>query len=144
MARRKSIYSLPKLKLKPKTALAISTFGSFFLALVTIASFAAPTSFLSFWRNYLFTNLGTTAVLTPVVLALSGLVLHKVKWKIGQMNVLVGLITIMVALMGLLGAVSEKVGGLLGIFIWSQEVKMIQYLVVSTITSVVMIGHILK
>ncbi len=125
MARRKSIYSLPKLKLKPKTALAISTFGSFFLALVTIASFAAPTSFLSFWRNYLFTNLGTTAVLTPVVLALSGLVLHKVKWKIGQMNVLVGLITIMVALMGLLGAVSEKVGGLLGIFIWSQLVEIL-------------------
>jgi S-DNA-T family DNA segregation ATPase FtsK/SpoIIIE len=92
---------------------------------VTIASFAAPTSFLSFWRNYLFTNLGTTAVLTPVVLALSGLVLHKVKWKIGQMNVLVGLITIMVALMGLLGAVSEKVGGLLGIFIWSQLVEIL-------------------
>jgi S-DNA-T family DNA segregation ATPase FtsK/SpoIIIE len=136
MARRKSIYSLPKLKLKPKTALAISTFGSFFLALVTLASFAAPTSFLSFWRNYLFTNLGTTAVLTPIVLVLSGLVLHKVKWKIGQMNVLVGLITIMVALMGLLGAVSAKVGGELGTFIWSQLVEILS----APFSAVVLIG----
>ncbi len=136
MARRKSIYSLPKLKLKPKTALAISTFGSFFLALVTLASFAAPTSFLSFWRDYLFTNLGTTAVLTPVVLALSGLVLHKVKWKIGQMNVLVGLITIMVALMGLLGAASERVGGALGTFIWSQLVEILS----APFSAVVLIG----
>ena len=125
MARRKSIYSLPKLKLKPKTVMAISTFGSFILALVTLASFAAPTSFLSFWRDYLFTNLGTSAVLTPVILGLSGLVLHKVKWRIGQMNVLVGLITIMVALMGLLGAVSAKVGGILGVFIWTQLVEIL-------------------
>jgi S-DNA-T family DNA segregation ATPase FtsK/SpoIIIE len=125
MARRKSIYSLPKLKLKPKTVMAISTFGSFILALVTLASFAAPTSFLSFWRDYLFTNLGTSAVLTPVILGLSGLVLHKVKWRIGQMNVLVGLITIMVAFMGLLGAVSEKVGGILGVFIWTQLVEIL-------------------
>jgi S-DNA-T family DNA segregation ATPase FtsK/SpoIIIE len=125
MARRKSIYSLPKLKLKPKTIMAMSTFGSFLLALVTLASFAAPTSFLSFWRDYLFTNLGTAAILTPVILGLSGLVLHKVKWRIGQMNVLVGLITIMVAIMGLLGAVSERVGGTLGVFIWTQLVEIL-------------------
>lgn len=136
MARRKSIYSLPKLKLKPKTALAISTFGSFFLALVTLASFAAPTSFLSFWRDYLFSNLGTMAILTPVVLALSGLVLHKVKWKIGQMNVLVGLITIMIAMMGLLGAVSERVGGLLGVFIWLQLVEILS----APFSAIVLIG----
>lgn len=121
MARRKSsIYSMPKLKLKPKTILAISTFGSIILALITLASFVAPSSALSFWKDYLFQSLGTTAVLTPAVFFLSGLVLHKVKWRIGQMNVILGLIVIMVSLMGLLGAVNERVGGMLGTFIWSQ------------------------
>lgn len=127
------------MKLKPKTVLTISTFGSFILALVTLASFVAPSSALSFWKDYLFGSLGTTAILTPVVLFLSGLVLHKVKWKIGQMNVLVGLITVMAGMMGLLGAVNDHVGGQLGVFIWEQ-LKEILSAPISAVVLVAIIG----
>lgn len=120
MPRRKSIYSLPRLKLKPKTVLTVATFVSFILAVLSAASFVTSSPYLVFWSKYLFENLGVMAYLSPIVFILCGLVLQKVKWSFAQLNVLLGFITIMVALMGLLGGASETSGGLLGIFIWLQ------------------------
>lgn len=120
MPRRKSIYSLPKLKLKPKTVLTVATIVSFILAVLSGASFVTDSPYLTFWSGYLTQNLGVLAYLTPVVFMLCGLVLHKTKWPFAQMNVLLGLITMMVSLMGFFGAISETGGGLLGLFIWTQ------------------------
>lgn len=68
------------------------------------------------------TNLGWMAFVAPLVFLLVSLVLQRVKWSFGQMNVLVGLVTMMVSLMGLLGFVSLDAGGLMGAFI-SSELK---------------------
>lgn len=120
MPKRKSIYSLPKLKLKQKTIITVGTFISFILAGVSVVSLLTQTPYLFFWRQYLIENIGFTAVLTPVVFALSGLVMQRVKWSFAQLNVLVGLLTMMVALMGLLAGIGDTPGGLAGAFIWTQ------------------------
>jgi DNA segregation ATPase FtsK/SpoIIIE, S-DNA-T family len=120
MSRKKSLYSLPKLKLKHKTIISVATFVSFILAGITAAAFLTNTQYLSFWRQYLIENIGFTAFLAPVLFVLIGLVLQKVKWAFAQMNVLLGLIVMMVALMGLLAGIGDTPGGILGAFIWVQ------------------------
>lgn len=69
---------------------------------------------------------GFMAILTPFLFILTGLVLQKLKWRVAQLNVLVGLITVMVALMGLMGGVSAAAGGGVGSFIWTQLKEVIQ------------------
>src|SRR4051812_38917416 len=118
--RRKSVYSLPKLKLKPKTVVTIGTIISFILAVISIAALLTHSPLLSFWRDYLINSLGIMAFATPIAFILCGLVIQKAKWAFAQLNVLIGLITIMVALMGLFGGVSDGAGGELGVFIWTQ------------------------
>lgn len=120
MPRRKSIYSLPKLKLKQKTIITVGTFISFILAAISAAALLTQTPYLHFWRQYLIDNIGFSAVLTPVVFALSGLVLQRVKWGFAQLNVLVGLLTMIAALMGLLAGIGDTPGGIMGAFIWVQ------------------------
>lgn len=120
MPRRKSIYSLPRLKLKQRTIISIGTFISFILAGVSSVAFLTQTPYLFFWKQYLIENIGFSAVLTPVVFALSGLVLQRVRWGFAQLNVLVGLLTMMVALMGLLAGIGDTPGGIVGAFIWTQ------------------------
>lgn len=120
MPRRKSIYSLPRLKLKQKTIITVGTFISFILAGVSAAALITHTPYLFFWRQYLIENIGFTAVLTPLVFALSGLVLQRVRWAFAQLNVLVGLLIMMIALMGILAVIGDTPGGLLGAFIWTQ------------------------
>lgn len=121
MGRRKSsLYSLPKLKLKQKTIITVATFVSFILAGISTAAFLTNTQYLSFWRTYLIENIGFTSFLTPVLFVLVGLVLQKVKWAFAQMNVLLGLIVMMIAMMGLLAGIGDTPGGILGAFIWVQ------------------------
>lgn len=120
MPRKKSIYSLPKLKLKQKTIITVATFVSFILAGVSLISLFTNTRYLAFWREYLIINVGFTSFLVPLVFALSGLVLQRVRWAFAQLNVLVGLLTMMVALMGLLAGIGDTPGGIGGAFIWSQ------------------------
>ena len=120
MPRRKSIYSLPKLKLKQKTIITVATFVSFILAGVSGVALVTDTPYLFFWRQYLIENVGFTAFLVPLVFALSGLVLQRVKWAFAQLNVLVGLLTMMIALMGLLAGIGDTPGGIAGAFIWVQ------------------------
>ncbi len=120
MPRKKSIYSLPKLKLKQKTIITVATFVSFILAGVSVVALLTKTPYLTFWRQYLIENLGFTAVLTPVVFALSGLVLQRVKWAFAQLNVLLGLLIMMISLMGLLAGIGDTPGGIGGAFVWTQ------------------------
>ncbi len=120
MARRKSIYSLPKLKLKPKTVTTVATIVSFILSGISAVALLTTSRYLTFWKEYLLGNLGFSAFFAPLVFALSGLVLQKAKWAFAQLNVLVGLFVIMISLMGLMGAMSERAGGVLGTFMWLQ------------------------
>lgn len=120
--RKKSIYSLPKLKLKQKTIITVGTLVSFALGALSVVSLFSSSSYLAFWKQFLMSNFGWTAFFSPLVFALVGLVLQRVKWPFAQMNVLVGLITMMIALMGISGSVSLVAGGDLGLFI-STELK---------------------
>ncbi len=120
MPRRRSAYSLPKLKLKPKTIVAVGSVIAFILAGLSIVAFATHSETLSFWKTFLKDNLGWTAYLAPIVFGLIGLVLQRVKWSFAQTNVLLGLITMMISLMGLSSLVSDTAGGQLGLFIAEQ------------------------
>src|SRR5260221_7753141 len=120
MPRRRSAYSLPKLKLKPKTIVAVGSVIAFILAGLSIVAFATHSETLSFWKTFLKDNLGWTAYLAPIVFVLIGLVLQRVKWSFAQTNVLLGLITMMISLMGLSSLVSDTAGGQLGLFIAEQ------------------------
>ena len=120
MGRKKSAYKLPKLKLKPKTVIAVGTLVSFILAILSLASIITPSEQLAFWREALFQNFGWTFIFSPVIFVLVGLVLQKVKWTFAQFNVLIGLITSLVAIMGLTGIASSRAAGDLGTFLWTE------------------------
>lgn len=120
MPKRKSVYSLPKMKLKPKTVIAVGTIVSFILAGLSGVSLLSDSLYLAFWKNFLMENVGFMAYVSPLVFVLAGLVLQKVKWPFAQMNVLLGLVTMSVAAAGIFGVVSDVAGGMLGVFIWSE------------------------
>lgn len=120
MSRRKSIYTLPKLKLKPKTIVAVATIISFILSGLSAVSLATKTSTLIFWYDFLFNIFGWTAYFSPLMFAISGLVLQKMKWRFAQVNVLLGLILIVLALAGLTTPVSQALAGALGENLWIQ------------------------
>lgn len=120
MSRRKSIYTLPKLKLKPKTIVAVATIISFILAGLSAVSLATQTPALMFWYEFLFNIFGWTAYFSPIIFIISGLVLQKMKWKFAQMNVLLGLILIILALGALTTPISQSVAGALGENLWIQ------------------------
>ncbi len=120
MPRRRSIYSLPRLKLRSKTIVTVATIISFIFAGLSLVSLFSDSSALSFWRNFLYQYLGLMAFSTPIGFILTGLVLHKFRWSIAQPNVLIGYITAMVALMGFTGGVSSSAGGILGLELWRQ------------------------
>ncbi len=116
--RRRSIYRLPKLKLKPKTVVTVATLISFIFAGLSLVAILSHTAKIGFWRDTLTENFGWTMILSPVFFILVGLVLQKVKWKYFQINTLVGLLTFMIALMGLSSSIEATKGGSLGDFIW--------------------------
>lgn len=120
MPRRKSIYSLPKLKLKQKTIISVGSIVAFSLAGLCAVSLFYPTPYLAFWRDFILSYFGWVVVFSPVIFIIAALVLQKVKWGFAQMNVLLGLITIMVAVMGILGAFSENASGILGTTLWEE------------------------
>lgn len=136
MPKRKSVYSMPKFKVKQKTVITVGTIVSFILAGLSLVSVVYPSTYLNFWRTFLFENLGWLAVFSPVVFAITGLVLQRLKWTVAQMNVLVGLITMMIALMGLSAVFSETAGGVIGLFLWQQ----LQSIISAPGTIVLLIG----
>ncbi len=120
MSRRRSAYRLPKLKLRPKTIVGIATVISIILALFSAVAIITSQSRILFWRQFLFDSLGWTFVLSPIIFILVGLVLQKVKWSLGQVNVLIGLITAVVAVTGLTASLDPAYAGGIGVFLWRE------------------------
>lgn len=90
------------------------------MAGLSIVAFVTASRYLAFWKEFLFSSVGWTAIFSPIVFLLIGLVLHKVKWAFAQVNVLLGLITMMVSLMAISTPLKSSAGGELGTFIWVQ------------------------
>lgn len=120
MPRRRSAYSLPKLKLRPKTVVAVGSLIAVILSALSAVSLVSDAPSLAFWRSFLQNNLGWTAVFAPLVFLSVALVLQKLKWGVAQTNVLLGIATIMVALSGLTGAVAQDLAGDLGRLVWEE------------------------
>jgi S-DNA-T family DNA segregation ATPase FtsK/SpoIIIE len=120
MARRKSMYSLPKLKLRPKTVITVGTIISFVLAGLSLVSLFSDSEVLGVWKNFLMGNLGWSAIFTPAIFFVSGLVLQKLKWAIAQLNVLLGLLIVTLSSSAITAPFSVTYAGVLGDFIWTQ------------------------
>lgn len=120
MSRRRSIYSLPKLKLKQKTIITIGTVIALTFAVISGVSLVSETPKLIFWRSFLTSNMGWTAFSSPLIFLVTGLVLQRFKWQFAQTNVLLGLVTIVIALSSLTAPVSESMAGNLGKLVWGE------------------------
>lgn len=120
MPRRRSVYKLPKLKLRSATIVAVGSLISVILAVLSLVAIASDSPNLFFWKNFLVTNLGWTTIFTPVLFLLVALVLQKVKWSFAQLNVLVGLLTVVVSLAGISAAISLSSAGDLGNTVWRE------------------------
>lgn len=120
MARRRSPYRLPKLRLKHKTITAVSSLVAFILCVLSIVALSTHSQVLSFWRDFLSDFLGWMKITAPVIFLLSGLVLAKVKWKFAQTNVLLGFILVVLSTSGLTAAVRYDRGGSIGQTLWRE------------------------
>jgi len=120
MARRRSIYRLPKLRLRQKTITAVGSLIAFLLAILSIISISTESAMLNFWRDLLNRVFGWTSIFSPLVFLLSGLVLSKMRWKFAQTNVLLGFLLIIFSLGGLTASVSVNRAGTLGLTLWQQ------------------------
>ncbi|OGE78478.1 hypothetical protein A3J19_02875, partial [Candidatus Daviesbacteria bacterium RIFCSPLOWO2_02_FULL_41_8] len=120
MSRRRSIYKLPKFKLKHKTITAIGTLIAFGLAILSAVSLFTNSQALSFWRDFLGNYLGVMKFSAPVIFALSGLVLTKARWRFAQTNVLLGFILLVLSFSSLIAAVKFDRGGAIGQTLWSE------------------------
>lgn len=118
--RRRSIYSPPRLKLKPKTVIAVASMISFIAAGLSLASLITHTVVLNFWRETLESIFGWTSFVSPVVFILSGLVLLKTKLQFAQTNVLLGFILIILSIVSLTASFSPDAAGALGQNLWGQ------------------------
>ncbi len=120
MPRRKSVYKLPKLKLKQATIVAVGSLVAVILAVLSAISLVTDTTNLVFWREFLEGSFGWVALFTPLLFFITALVLQRVKWSFGQMNVLLGLLIIIISLAGLTSSITPTSGGDLGLFVWEQ------------------------
>jgi len=120
MARRRSMYSMPKLKLRQKTVVAVGSLIAIMFSVLSLVSIISSSSKLLFWREFLSGSLGWTMILAPVIFLVTGLVLQRFKWSFAQTNVLVGLLVILSALGGLTGAFTKDQAGELGNLIWGE------------------------
>ncbi|MDO8573795.1 MAG: DNA translocase FtsK [Candidatus Daviesbacteria bacterium] len=120
MARRRSIYKLPKFRLKSKTITAVGTLVAFSLAVLSGVALFSNSEVLLFWKDFLNKSLGVLKVSAPLIFLLSGLVLTKAKWKIAQSNVLLGFILIILSVGSLVAAIKFEKAGLIGQTIWSE------------------------
>jgi DNA segregation ATPase FtsK/SpoIIIE, S-DNA-T family len=118
--RRGSAYSAPKLKLKPKTIIAVATVISFIAAGLSVASLVTESVALSFWRELIFSIFGWMSFMAPVIFLIVGLVLHKVKWQFAQTNVLLGLILVIISLVSMSAPLKPEAAGGLGLNLWNE------------------------
>ncbi len=120
MARRRSIYRVPKLRLKTKTITAVASLIALILAAFSFLSLVTDVTSLKIIKDIIFQALGWTSISAPAVFLLSALVLQKVKWGFAQPNVLLGLILMIISLSGLTAFVSPDSAGSLGVILWEQ------------------------
>ena len=120
MARRRSIYKLPRLRLRQKTITAIGTLIAFTLAIVSAVAILTHSHSLSFWRDFLESILGWTSFAAPLIFLLSGLVLTGSKWKFAQTNVLLGFILVVLSISGVVSSLRYEKGGALGQLLWRE------------------------
>ncbi len=120
MARRRSIYKLPRFKLKHKTITAIGTLVAFGLAVLSGAALFTNSEPLSFWRDFLSGYLGFMKITAPLIFLLAGLVLTKARWRIAQTNVLLGFVLVVISIASLISAVKFEKGGLIGQTLWTE------------------------
>ncbi|MBI2019828.1 DNA translocase FtsK [Candidatus Daviesbacteria bacterium] len=120
MSRRRSLYRMPRLKLRHRTIIAVASLISFILAVLSIVALTLQTPALSFWRQFLIQILGWTAFMAPVIFLLIGLVLSRARWRFAQTNVLLGLILIILSILGLTASFNENQAGAIGLNLWIQ------------------------
>ncbi len=120
MARRRSVYKLPKFKLKQKTVTAVGTLIAFILAVLSAVAILTQSQVLTFWRDFLGEYLGLTQFAAPIVFFLSGLVLTKARWRLAQTNVLLGFVLVVISISSVVAAVKFEKAGLVGQTLWSQ------------------------
>ena len=120
MARRRSIYKLPKFRLKQKTITAVGTLIAFSLAVLSAVSLLTHSSTLAFWKDFLGDYLGIMKFSAPIIFFLSGLVLTKARWRLAQTNVLLGFILLILSISSLVAAVKFDRAGSIGQTLWSQ------------------------
>ena len=120
MARRRSIYKLPKLKLRQKTITAIGSLVAFTLAVVSTVALLTNSNSLAFWKDFLVSLLGWTNIAAPVMFLLTGLVLSRSRWKFAQTNVLLGFILVILSISSLTASLRYDKAGLLGQLLWRE------------------------
>ncbi len=120
MARRRSIYRLPKLKLRQKAITALGGLVAFALSILSAVALTTNSQPLDFWRNFLTDLFGWTKIFSPILFLISGFVLNRARWRLVQTNVLLGLILIILALSSLTTPISVSQAGSLGQTIWNQ------------------------
>lgn len=120
MPRRRSIYSLPKLKLRHKTVVTVAAIIALGFSGLSAVSLFSNSMALKFWREFLYEYIGWLVYLSPIFFLFITLILFKTKLKFAQMNVFLGFITILISLMGITGAVSSIRAGLLGRDLWGE------------------------
>ncbi|MBI4036441.1 DNA translocase FtsK [Candidatus Daviesbacteria bacterium] len=111
---------MPKLRLKHRTIVTIGSLVSFMLAGLSIVSLATDTVALQFWKRFLFELFGWTAIISPIIFLLAGMVLQRFKWPFAQTNVLLGLILIIFSAVSLTAPFSTTSAGSLGVTLWTQ------------------------
>ncbi len=120
MARRRSIYRVPRLRLRQRTIVAVGSLVALILAVLSTISLVTASQVLSFWRDFLIFILGWASFFAPILFLLSALVLSKLKWRFAQTNVLLGLILIVLSFVGLTGATFADKAGVIGLNLWQQ------------------------
>ena len=120
MSRRRSIYKLPKLRLKHKTITAVSALIALILTVLSVVALSTSSQSLSFWRDLLSNYLGWMKISAPIIFLLSGLVLTKSKWKFAQTNVLLGFILIVLSISSLTASIRYEKAGSIGQFVWQE------------------------
>ncbi|MBI3109695.1 DNA translocase FtsK [Candidatus Daviesbacteria bacterium] len=123
--RRRSIYRLPRLKLKHKAIVAVASLVSIILAVLSTVALTTDTTVLSFWREFLKSLLGWSALFSPFLFLLSALVLSRAKWRFAQMNVLLGVVLLVLSLSGMTGAFRADLAGSVGLSLWTQSSALI-------------------
>lgn len=118
--RRRSIYRLPRLKLRHRAIVALGSLIAFILALLSLVALTTSSKVLAFWRQFLSQALGWTSLFAPLIFLLSGLVLAKVRWRFAQTNVLLGLILLVGSASSMTAALRPDLSGWLGFNLWLQ------------------------